>query len=174
MLADLAASSSPVGFDPGSVYSPPPGSRDTDLPAPASLPEREPGLASAASAAKTLPAPDPSDGRAGGAVPALLKRGHEMLDLRDVMAARLLFERAAALAPENTSAAVAAGETYDPNVLKELGARVLTPAPDRAARWYEIAKALGDREADNRLRQLRASAINGPETTTLGSDKAPR
>jgi len=85
----------------------------------------------------------------------LLKRGDEMLVLRDIVAARLLYERAAAVAPKAAAAAAAVGKTYDPSVLATLGLRGVVPDPDKAARWYDVAIALGDSTAKDNLRQLR-------------------
>ena len=91
-------------------------------------------------------APDPA---------ALVARGDAMLELGDVSAARLLYERAATLG--NAKAATAAGKTYDPAFLTSIRASGLVPDRATAAAWYQKGVALGDREAADRLAKLSAS-----------------
>jgi type II secretory pathway predicted ATPase ExeA len=79
---------------------------------------------------------------------ALLKRGAESLDLGDIAAARLLFERAAEAG--NATAATALGKTYDPN----FNTTANTRDPARAADWYRKAIALGDPKASDLLKRL--------------------
>jgi TPR repeat protein len=76
-----------------------------------------------------------------------------MLAIGDISAARLLFERAAALG--DAKSATMAGMTFDPQFLREIAARGVQPRPDRAAEWYRRAIAAGDREAEGRLARLR-------------------
>jgi TPR repeat protein len=82
----------------------------------------------------------------------LMKRGDEMLARRDISAARLLYEYAAAAG--DARAATAAGKTYDPLFLREITALGVRPQPDRAAAWYRQAAAAGDAEAKARLTRL--------------------
>jgi TPR repeat protein len=89
-------------------------------------------------------------------IDTLMKRGHEMLAIGDISAARLLYERAA-LAGE-AKAATAAGKTYDPNFLREISAHGVPPRPDRAAEWYRKAADAGDAEAGARLTKLQDAA----------------
>ena len=79
---------------------------------------------------------------------ALMKRGEESLDLGDIAAARLLFQRAAEAG--NASAAVALGKTYDP----AYAAPGQTSDPGRAADWYRKAIAQGNPDAGTLLKQL--------------------
>jgi TPR repeat protein len=81
---------------------------------------------------------------------ALMKRGNESLELGDIAAARLLFQRAADAG--NAAAATALGKTYDPNFMKAASAR----DPGRAAEWYQKAVALGDSSAADLLKRLDA------------------
>jgi TPR repeat protein len=76
-----------------------------------------------------------------------------MLDIGNVTAARLLYERAAAAG--SGRAALAAGRTYDPAVLGALNARGLRPDPDAAAAWYRQALALSEADADPLLHAVR-------------------
>jgi hypothetical protein len=85
-------------------------------------------------------------------VNALIERGDAMLALHDIGSARLLYERAAKAG--NSRAATGVGKTYDPNYLRMEGAVGLQPNRSEAITWYQKAAALGDTEAETRLRQL--------------------
>jgi TPR repeat protein len=80
---------------------------------------------------------------------ALMKRGNQSLDLGDISAARLLFQRAARAG--NAAAATALAKTFDPNFMATESAR----DPDRAAAWYQEAIDLGDPGAADLLKRLR-------------------
>ena len=115
-------------------------------------------------AAPTDIAPPPSLSPA--LVEALMTRGQAMIALGDVLSARLLYERAAA---NNGRAATAAGTTYDPLFLAEIGSHGIRPDPVAAMRWYRKAIALGSTEASQRLLLLapmlpRAGAPGGVAT----------
>lgn len=79
---------------------------------------------------------------------ALMKRGNQSLDLGDVTAARLLFQRAAESG--NPAAALALGKTFDPNYTAPGG----SPDPARAKEWYRKAATLGDARAPDLLKKL--------------------
>jgi hypothetical protein len=83
----------------------------------------------------------------------LIKRGGELLSTGDIVAARLSYERAAG---GSRAAATGVAKTYDPLFLAQTGVRGLRGDPSRAALWYGKAAAAGDREAQQRLRRLRA------------------
>ena len=85
---------------------------------------------------------------------ALIERGDELLRTGDIMAARLAYERAAAGGNRNAETGVA--KTYDPLFLAQSGVRGLRGDPGRAALWYGRAAAAGGREAQERLKRLRA------------------
>ena len=79
---------------------------------------------------------------------ALMKRGTESLDLGDIAAARLLFQRAAE--GGNAAAATALGKTYDPSFTP-------TATPEDAGHafeWYMKAVVLGDSSASDLLKRL--------------------
>ena len=82
-------------------------------------------------------------------IAVLMKRGTEALDLGDLAAARLLFQRAAEAG--SAAAATALGKTYDPNFAVSGNARDLA----RAMEWYQKAVALGDPKAANLITRLR-------------------
>ena len=77
-----------------------------------------------------------------------------MLAIKDISAARKLYEQAANLG----SAAAARGlaRTYDPGYVSTLGIVGMRPDVTMAASWYDRAAALGDRESAQRMQQLDA------------------
>ncbi len=85
-----------------------------------------------------------------------MRHGEKAMGLGDVVRARSHYERAAALDPASSAAAIAAGETYDPRVLALAGVTHpwLADAA-KAAAWYERARALGDPAAVGLLARLR-------------------
>jgi hypothetical protein len=85
---------------------------------------------------------------------ALIRHGDELLGTGDIVAARSSYERAAV--DGNRVAALGVAKTYDPVFLTQAGVRGLRGDPARAALWYGKAAAAGDRQAQQRLRQLRA------------------
>jgi hypothetical protein len=104
----------------------------------------------AAAPATAAPLP-PSD-----LVSALIQRGDELLQLRDIAAARLLYERAALSG--NAHAAMLAGKTYDPLYFAETGITGIAPDRTKAIEWYGAATALGDAEATTRADKLRGAS----------------
>jgi hypothetical protein len=83
-------------------------------------------------------------------------RGDQMLAIKDVSAARRLYEYAANAGSARAAAALA--RTFDPSFLSRLGVVGLKPDPALAAVWYGKAVALGDRDADALLRNLNTEA----------------
>jgi hypothetical protein len=75
----------------------------------------------------------------------LIKRGKDFLTQGNFASARLLFKRAAD--GGSAEAALALGSTYDPSVIKQLGAVSITPDIDGALKWYETAADRGSAEA---------------------------
>jgi TPR repeat protein len=76
-----------------------------------------------------------------------------MVKLRDVGAARLLLERAAA--SNDAQAVFALAETYDPNMLQKWKIHGLKDHPEKAKALYETALANGVSEARLRLDEFR-------------------
>jgi len=112
-----------------------------------------------ASEAAPVPAPPPAEETAALPLPAeatevLIRRGDHFLGVGDIVAARSAYERAAE--DGNRVAAMGVAKTYDPIFLAQIGVRGLRGDPARAALWYRLAAAAGDREAQQRLRRLRA------------------
>ncbi len=82
----------------------------------------------------------------------LLASGRTFLIIGDVIAARLAFRRAAD--GGDAQAALALGGTFDPLVLKSLGAVGVAADRAQARGWYQKAAELGSRDAPQRLKQL--------------------
>jgi hypothetical protein len=82
----------------------------------------------------------------------LLKRSETFLNNGDIAAARLLLRRAAEGGEARAALALAA--TYDPLVLKQLGAIGAKDDITQARGWYQRALQLGSTEAGTRLQQL--------------------
>jgi hypothetical protein len=87
----------------------------------------------------------------------MVKRGESFFAQGDVTAARVLLERAAEA--HDARAALALGSTYDPNVLKKMGAVGFKPDREQARNWYVRAAEYGSPEARQRLSAL-AQASN--------------
>ncbi len=87
---------------------------------------------------------------------SLMSMGDTAMVRGDVLRARALYERAAAIHPASSAAAIAAGKTYDPNALSLLGVNGVGLADANKAReWYERARSLGDPAAAWLLASLR-------------------
>jgi hypothetical protein len=85
-------------------------------------------------------------------VKLLLDRGKQFFEVGDLIAARILFTRAANAG--DAAAAVAMGATYDPVVLGERGVRGVAADLEKARSWYERAKEMGSPEGPRRLEML--------------------
>jgi hypothetical protein len=83
-------------------------------------------------------------------------RGDQMMAIKDVSAARRLYEYAANAGSARAAAALA--RTFDPSFLSRLGVVGLKPDPALAAVWYGKAAALGDRDAKTLLHNLSTEA----------------
>jgi hypothetical protein len=109
-------------------------------------PEAETAIAPAAAAAARIPNEE---------LATFLAFGRTSLVNGDVAAARLAFRRAAERG--DAQAALALGGTFDPLVLKSLGAVGIAADPEQARNWYQRAAELGSRDAPRRLDQLAQS-----------------
>jgi len=85
-------------------------------------------------------------------VDTLMRRGKNLLNDGDFAAARVLFERAANAG--SAEAALALGSTYDPNVIKRLGAIMVKPDVASARKWYQLAAERGSAAASLQLANL--------------------
>jgi len=82
-------------------------------------------------------------------IDTLIRRGKNLLNDGDFAAARVLFERAG-----SADAALALGSTYDPNVIKRLGAIMVKPDVEKARQWYQVAADRGSAAASLQLANL--------------------
>jgi hypothetical protein len=111
-------------------------------PQPMSAPSTSPPPAAAPPAVPTRQLP-PDE------IAFLVKRGEDLLEARDVAAARLALERAAEAG--DARAAFTLATTYDPEAFKLMGVVGLAPDPAKARMWYERAAQYGSPEAARRL-----------------------
>ena len=84
----------------------------------------------------------------------LVKRGQELLASGDIQSARLLLQRGAEA--RDARAALLLGTTFDPALLKQLGASGLADVA-QARNWYQKAREWGEPDAQ---RQLEALAVS--------------
>ena len=120
------------------------------MPAPVPQPTSAPPSNDAAAA------PPASLSLASDEIAMLLKRGKDAFSTGDLAAARLLLRRAAEAG--SAEAALALGATFDPLIIRRLGAIGAAPDAAQARQWYQKAVALGSPTASQPLAQLEASA----------------
>jgi TPR repeat protein len=120
-------------------------------PAPDVLPATTAGRIAVAPFAAAAPT-KPAVGLANDEMSRLIKRGQDFLNQGDFAAARLLFKRAADAG--SAEAALALGSTYDPVVIKKLGAVAVSPDVERALKWYATAADRGSFDAAERYAEL--------------------
>jgi hypothetical protein len=82
----------------------------------------------------------------------LIAHGRKMVDVGYFPGARAYFQRAAEAG--SADAALSVGKTYDPTFIEEIGAQGIKPDVRQARIWYERAKALGNKDADQQLEEL--------------------
>jgi hypothetical protein len=133
--------------------SPVPAEATPAMPAPAPQPTAAPPSNAAAAAAAPPPA---SLSLASDEIAMLLRRGKDAFSTGDLAAARLLLRRAAEAG--SAEAALALGATFDPLVIRRLGAIGAAPDAAQARQWYQKAVALGSPTASQPLAQLEAAA----------------
>jgi TPR repeat protein len=85
----------------------------------------------------------------------MLQRGNDLIANKDFSAAQHFYKRAAEIGL--AEAALALARTYDPGEIARIGAVGLRPNLEMARTWYEKARGLGSREAEEYL--LRLSAV---------------
>ena len=138
------------GLATANASQPPAEATPAAVPLPVTAPAAAPPSSDAA-VAQTASVPlDPDE------IAMLLKRGKDALSTGDLAAARLLLRRAAEA--DSADAAMALGATFDPLVLRRLGAIGAAPDAAQARKWYQKAVTLGSTAASQPLAQLEASA----------------
>jgi hypothetical protein len=142
----------PRPLDPTAI-DPKPAANPAPSPAPAQTApvQAVPGQSVPAQAAPQS-APKPAVGLDENEISTLTRRGKNLLNDGDFAAARVLFERAANAG--SAEAALALGSTYDPNVIKRLGAIMVQPDIERARKWYQFAADRGSAAASLQLANL--------------------
>ena len=88
-------------------------------------------------------------------VAALVKRGQDLLASGDVQSARLLLMRGAEA--RDARSALLVGTTYDPALLRQIGADGPMADVAQARIWYQRAKEWGEPDAQRRLDALALS-----------------
>jgi len=179
-LTNVEASPAPAASPPTPAVSPPATAPSGEMPPPAQATPNpastNPASASPASAspasgslvsspvstspvstsvpspAASVPANRPEISLDNEEIVRLIKRGKDLLSDGDFAAARLLFERAANAG--SAEAALALGTTYDPLVIKRLGAVAVTPDIAKARKWYQFAADHGSAAASLQLANL--------------------
>jgi TPR repeat protein len=116
-------------------------------------------VAVATAAPSAIPAPSPPaetvrtlDPRE---VAALIRRGQDLLASGDVQSARLLLMRGAEA--RDARAALLVGTTYDPALLRQIGADGPLADTAQARTWYQRAKEWGEPDAQRKLEALALS-----------------
>lgn len=109
------------------------------------MPEPVPPAASS-SAAASKPVLDPDE------IATLVKRGKSFMTDGDVVAARLLLQRAAEAG--SAEAALALGASFDPQIIKQARAIGVQTDSAQARRWYQKAAELGSDAASKQLANL--------------------
>jgi hypothetical protein len=146
--APAVNSPAPPVNPPASEASPPAQAAPNPAPSPAPSPTASPAPQPAAPAAPPRPAVTLDNDE----IVRLIARGKDLLNDGDFAAARLLFERAANAG--SADAALALGSTYDPMVIKRLGAVAVTPDLAKARKWYQFAADHGSAAASLQLANL--------------------
>jgi hypothetical protein len=129
---------------------------EATLPAPTPAPTPAPQPTSAPPSNDAAAAPSVTLSLASDEIAMLLKRGKDAFSTGDLAAARLLLRRAAEAG--SAEAALALGATFDPLIIRRLGAIGAAPDAAQARQWYQKAVALGSATASQPLAQLEASA----------------
>jgi hypothetical protein len=116
-----------------------------------------PPIAMAAAVPSAMPAPPQADivrSLDSREIAALIKRGQDLLAGGDVQSARLLLMRGAEA--RDARAALLVGTTYDPALLRQVGADGLADIA-QARIWYQRAKEWGEPDAQRKLEALALS-----------------
>jgi hypothetical protein len=115
-------------------------------------PNRAPATAGSAAPAAVVAPSDSAVELTKDEMSRWIRRGHDLLNSGDFAGARLLFKRAAD--GGSAQAALALGSSYDPAIIRQLGAVTVTPDIDRALKWYATAADLGSADAAERYTSL--------------------
>jgi hypothetical protein len=125
--------------------------------------EPAPGPTLASAETRAVPPPSPAPEPVATARPqvreldaqsikVLMQQGEQFVASGDLVAARLVYRRAAESG--NAAAALALGATFDPVVLAKIGVKGMGADIEKARSWYEKAKEFGSPDAPRRLEML--------------------
>ena len=117
-----------------------------------------PPVAMAAAVPSAMPAPPQADvvrSLDSREIAALIKRGQDLLASGDVQSARLLLMRGAEA--RDARSALLVGTTYDPALLRQIGADGPMADAAQARIWYQRAKEWGEPDAQRKLEALALS-----------------
>ena len=120
--------------------------------APAAPDRPMPSLAPPPAAAPSSPQGASTVPLAAAEIATMVKRGKDFLMSGDIASARLLLRRAAD--GGSAEAALALGATFDPLVIRRLGAVGMTSDIAQARQWYQRAADLGSAAAMGQLAKL--------------------
>jgi hypothetical protein len=109
-----------------------------------------------AAAAPALESITPIKPALSAEVTGLLGKGDMLMKTGDLIIARQFYSRAFQLGAAEGAMGIA--KTYDPAVFAEMKVQGITPDAEKAAEWYEKAKAAGVTEAEAALTTLSAAA----------------
>ncbi|HEY4404531.1 MAG TPA: hypothetical protein VGN55_07735 [Xanthobacteraceae bacterium] len=125
----------------------------------AAAPSAAPSRAESNAALPSAPAPEQAAPAAQAvreldpvSIKLLMQQGEQFVASGDLVAARLVYRRAAESG--NAAAALALGATFDPVVLARIGVRGMGADVEKARSWYEKAKEFGSPDAPRRLEML--------------------
>ncbi|GMO40013.1 MULTISPECIES: hypothetical protein [unclassified Bradyrhizobium] len=149
---DRVTNTTLASADPRDLPAPPVPSREAIVTAyQVALQAQEPVQAPAPVAAQPAP-PEPVRTLDADTLAGLMTRAKSLLGVGDIVAARLLLERAANA--QDATAALLLAQSYDPAVLGTSDSRRIAADATAARDWYRKAAALGSVEARQRLAQL--------------------
>ncbi len=129
---------------PSSEQGPADDGRAPDLTTGVGADPAKPSRSSDAAPARATPAPRQ--------ITLWIDQGRQFFDAGDLVAARILFQRAANAG--DSAAAVAMGATYDPVILAGRGFRGVVSDREKARSWYERAREMGSPEGPRRIEML--------------------
>jgi len=145
----LAAVAPRAAAPPPAVVSPPVAAPPPVAVAPVAVATAVPSAMPAPPQAEVVRSLDPRE------VAALIKRGQDLLAGGDVQSARLLLMRGAEA--RDARSALLVGTTYDPALLRQIGADGPMADVAQARMWYQRAKEWGEPDAQRKLDALALS-----------------
>jgi len=164
MLSPVEESTTLPATLPPAVVAPDPTAPVAEAPSPVTslAPAEEPAAPPAASRTNSPPPTlsPPNQRLSAAEIAALVARGDAFLSARDIVSARLFYERAAD--GGDGGAALRLGATFDPVFLSRTGVRGALGDPAQASSWYRRALDLGNPAAQEALIALEQQRVAAP------------